>query len=107
MTQNFDQLSPNDCQPHEFGQTGQITLDKQVILIEQEQPVSREDLTVFTDDFDACIAHWFQQIEKLDASGQRPTRRSLVNIQFLENDWSTSSTGTHRKLSRGDKRDSG
>ena len=68
---------------HEVGQAGQIALDKQPILVEPEQPVSSEDLAVFTEDFDAYIAGWFQQIqriEKLDASGQCPTRGSLVNI---------------------------
>ena len=65
---------------HEVGQTGQTAFDEQAFLVETEQPVGSEDLAVFPENFDACIAHWFQQIEKLDASRRCPTRRSLVSI---------------------------
>lgn len=37
-------------------------------------------MAIFAKDFDACITGGLQQVQKLDASLRRPTRRYLVNI---------------------------
>lgn len=62
------------------GQVGRVAVDERAVLVEPEQPIRGDDMAIVPKDFDACIAGRLQQVEELDASLRRPTRRFVVNI---------------------------